>query len=89
MFGLGFPELLIILVIILVIFGAGKLPQVGEALGKGLNKFRGAMDEKDTPETPAAAMDHDRDQSLFNPKSFGYSLIIDFIHYLHFKKVIP
>jgi len=46
MFGLGFPELLIILVIILVIFGAGKLPQVGEALGKGLNKFRGAMDEK-------------------------------------------
>ncbi|MDX8389452.1 MAG: twin-arginine translocase TatA/TatE family subunit [Mariprofundaceae bacterium] len=46
MFGLGFPELLIILVIILVIFGAGKLPQVGEALGKGLNKFKGAMNEK-------------------------------------------
>jgi len=46
MFGLGFPELLIILVIILVIFGAGKLPQVGEALGKGLNKFRTAMDDK-------------------------------------------
>jgi len=46
MFGLGFPELLIILVIILVIFGAGKLPQVGDALGKGLNKFRTAMDDK-------------------------------------------
>jgi len=46
MFGLGFPELLIILVIILVLFGAGKLPQVGEALGKGLNKFRGAMEDK-------------------------------------------
>lgn len=46
MFGLGFPELLIILVIILVIFGAGKLPQVGEALGKGMSKFRNAMDDK-------------------------------------------
>ena len=59
MFGLGFWELLIILVIILVIFGAGKLPQVGEALGKGLSKFRGAMEEKsdkaESPDKPAAA----------------------------------
>ncbi|MBF0282439.1 MAG: twin-arginine translocase TatA/TatE family subunit [Zetaproteobacteria bacterium] len=50
MFGLGLPELLIILVLVLVVFGAGKLPQVGESLGKGIKKFRSAMDEeKDVP----------------------------------------
>lgn len=36
MFNLGMPELLIILVIALIIFGAGKLPEIGSALGKGL-----------------------------------------------------
>lgn len=40
MFGLGMPELLVILVIILIIFGAGKLPQIGEGLGKGIRNFR-------------------------------------------------
>lgn len=40
MFGLGMPELIIILVIILVIFGAGKLPQIGSGIGKGIRNFR-------------------------------------------------
>ena len=40
MFGLGTSELLIILVLVLVIFGAGKLPQVGASLGKGLRSFK-------------------------------------------------
>jgi len=34
MFGIGMPELIIILVIVLVIFGAGRLPEIGNALGK-------------------------------------------------------
>ena len=42
MFGIGMPELLIILVIILIIFGAGKLPQIGEGLGKGFRNFKKA-----------------------------------------------
>jgi len=50
MFGIGMPELIIILVIILIIFGAGKLPEIGAGLGKGIKNFRkssGAEDEID------------------------------------------
>ncbi|MFQ6079169.1 MAG: twin-arginine translocase TatA/TatE family subunit [Thermodesulfobacteriota bacterium] len=54
MFGIGMPELLVILVIVLVIFGAGKLPQIGEGIGKGIRNFKKATkgpDEIDvTPE---------------------------------------
>lgn len=40
MFGIGMTELLIILVIILVIFGAGKLPEIGSGMGKAIGNFR-------------------------------------------------
>ena len=46
MFGnIGFPELLIILVIALLIFGPKKLPEVGRSLGKALREFRKTSDE--------------------------------------------
>ena len=41
--GLGMTELIVILVIVLVIFGAGKLPEVGSALGKGIKNFKSAV----------------------------------------------
>ncbi len=43
MFGLGIGELLVILVIVLIIFGAGKLPDIGEGLGRGIRNFRKAV----------------------------------------------
>lgn len=51
---LGAPELIIILVIIILIFGVGKLPEVGQALGKGIREFRGAAESADDDEPPAA-----------------------------------
>lgn len=43
MFGLGMPEMIVILVIILVLFGAKRLPQLGEGLGKSIRSFKKAM----------------------------------------------
>lgn len=52
MFGIGMPELIIILVIILIIFGAGKLPEIGGGVGKAIRNFRQATksNENDDPE---------------------------------------
>jgi len=64
MFGLGIPELLIILVIIVVIFGATRLPQIGEGLGKGIKNFRGAL--REPPEidvTPSKDSEQKQDDS--------------------------
>ena len=50
MFGIGMPELIIILVIILIIFGAGKLPEIGAGVGKAIKNFKSATsgtEEKD------------------------------------------
>jgi len=45
MFGIGIPELLIILVIVLIIFGANKLPEIGSGMGRAIKNFRKATSE--------------------------------------------
>jgi sec-independent protein translocase protein TatA len=56
---LGLPELLVILVIVVLIFGAGKIPQLGKGLGEGIKNFKDAMkdgqagsDSKDEEKKP-------------------------------------
>ena len=54
MFGMGASELMIILVIILLLFGASKLPELGRSLGSGLSNFKkGLKDGEDGPTLPA------------------------------------
>ncbi len=47
MLGIGMPELLIIMVIILIIFGAGKLPEIGAGMGNAIKNFKGATSESE------------------------------------------
>ena len=65
MFGLGTTELIIILVLVMIIFGAGKLPQVGGALGKGLRNFKDGVkegDEEKSEEEPEKIDDKEQDK---------------------------
>ncbi len=46
MFGIGMPELIVILVIVLIIFGAQRLPEIGAGIGKGIRNFKKALSEE-------------------------------------------
>jgi sec-independent protein translocase protein TatA len=67
MFGIGMPELIIILVIILIIFGANKLPEIGGGLGRAIKNFKKATNEPEeidiTPKNNKDSGEKSKDES--------------------------
>jgi sec-independent protein translocase protein TatA len=71
-FGLGFQELIIILVIALVIFGGKKLPEVGSGLGKAIREFkRGTSEPDEIDVTPQASSDAKEPAATAEPRRTG------------------
>jgi TatA/E family protein of Tat protein translocase len=75
MFGIGMPELLVILAVALIVLGPTKLPEIARALGKGMAEFRRATDElkdefhqleRDVEEPPSRSADAPEDQPAEN-----------------------
>ena len=62
MFGIGIPELLVILVLVLLVFGAYKLPEIGGGLGRAIKNFKKATTEPDEIDvTPSSDKKKDED----------------------------
>jgi sec-independent protein translocase protein TatA len=74
MFGLGTSELIIIAVIIFVIFGAKRLPEIGKGLGGAIREFRNVKKEI-APEKPSARDDKEKDQQENDPPLLEEKLV--------------
>ena len=69
MMGLGFPELMIILVIIMIIFGAGKLPEIGSAFGRSIKNFKTSMKDAEQEELPEGDQAQESIEGAEEPKA--------------------
>ena len=69
MMGIGFPELMIILVIIMIIFGAGKLPEIGSAFGRSIKNFKSSMKEAEAEELQEESSSVDPQEATSEKKS--------------------
>ncbi|HUW59764.1 MAG TPA: twin-arginine translocase TatA/TatE family subunit [Candidatus Bathyarchaeia archaeon] len=58
MWGIGTTELVVLLFIVMIVFGAGKLPQVGRSFGTAINEFKNAVKPKEEEEEPPAKSDN-------------------------------
>jgi sec-independent protein translocase protein TatA len=60
MFGIGMPELIVILVIVVLIFGAGRLPEIGAGVGKAIRNFKKSV--KELPEIDVTPTEEDKEK---------------------------
>ena len=77
MFGLGPTELIIIAVIILLIFGAKRLPEIGKGVGGAIREFKKVKKDLSTKETPDENQDRDKEQNKDDNPSVLESKVTD------------
>jgi sec-independent protein translocase protein TatA len=66
--GIGTTKLILILAVVMIIFGAGKLPEVGSALGKGIRGFKKSLNEKEEINITPVAREEERVQQEAAPQ---------------------
>ena len=77
MMGIGFPELMVILIIIMIIFGAGKLPEIGSAFGRSIKNFKGSMKEAEAEDLPVEGGSESQEVTSKTENTSMISIIID------------
>ena len=66
-FGMGFGELVLVLIIVVVVFGAAKLPQLGDGLGRAIKNFKRAVNSQDEIDVSPAAKKSELDEDAGKP----------------------
>ncbi len=69
MFGLGISELLVILIIVLIVFGANRLPEIGSGLGKAIRGFKESVTGKDAIDVTPKKTGEEKEKKPDQPKS--------------------
>jgi sec-independent protein translocase protein TatA len=67
MFGLGMPELIVILVIVILVFGAGRISEIGGAIGKGIKSFKKSINDSDEIDVTSSSKD-EKEKKKEEPK---------------------